>query len=67
MAGDTISVEDDDQQGEADPPVMQAGKRSALNRRSASRERAARELALLPGFAKLEPGATYPVEMGGRW
>jgi nicotinate phosphoribosyltransferase len=67
MAGDTISVENDDQQGEKlIHQVMQAGNRLGPQPTlSESRARAARELALLPeALRKLEPGATYPVEVG---
>ena len=68
MAGDTLSVEDDDQQGEQlIHQVMQAGKRLAPSPTlSEIRAHAARELELLPEpLRKLEPGATYPVR-GGR-
>jgi nicotinate phosphoribosyltransferase len=67
MAGDTLSVENDDNPGEPlIHHVMQAGKR--LGSQPTLREiraHAARELALLPEpLRKLEPGATYPVEVG---
>ena len=62
-----ISVETDDQQGEKlIHQVMQAGNRLGPQPTlSESRARAARELALLPeALRKLEPGATYTVEVG---
>ncbi len=67
MAGDTISVETDDQPGEPlIHQVMQAGKRLGPQPTfSEIRARAARELELLPQLLrKLEPGVTYPVEVG---
>jgi len=67
MASDTLSVENDDQPGEPlIHQVMQAGKRLGPQPTfSEIRARAARELELLPEpLRKLEPGATYPVEVG---
>jgi nicotinate phosphoribosyltransferase len=64
MAGDTLSVENDDKPGERlTHQVMQAGKRLGPQPTlSEIRARAARELELLPEpLRKLEPGATYPV------
>lgn len=67
MAGDTLSVEGDDQKGEPlIRPVMQAGKRLAGSPTlEGIRAHAARELQLLPPpLRELEPGATYTVEIG---
>ena len=67
MAGDTLSVENDDQEGEAlIHLVMQAGKRvSPSQTLDEIRKHAARELQLLPTpLRELEPGATYPVQVG---
>jgi len=67
MASDTLSVEDDDQDGEAlIYRVMQAGKRvSPSPTFDEIRTHAARELQLLPTpLRELEPGATYPVQIG---
>jgi nicotinate phosphoribosyltransferase len=67
MASDALSVENDDQPGEPlIHQVMQAGKRLGPQPTfSEIRARAARELELLPEpLRKLEPGATYPVEVG---
>lgn len=67
MAGDTLSVEDDDQKGEPlIRPVMQAGKRVARSPTlEGIRAHAARELQLLPPpLRELESGATYTVEVG---
>ena len=67
MAGDTLSVEGDDQKGEPlIRPVMQAGKRVAGSPTlEGIRAHAARELQLLPPpLRELEPGATYTVEIG---
>jgi nicotinate phosphoribosyltransferase len=67
MAGDTISVESDDQPGETlIRQVMQAGERIGPQPTlSEIRAHSARELALLPeALRKLEPGAIYPVEVG---
>jgi len=67
MAGDTLSVENDDNPGEPlIHQVMQAGKRLGSQPMLGEiRAYAARELALLPEpLCKLEPGATYPVEVG---
>lgn len=66
MAGDIISVDGDDQQGE---PllhlVMKDGRRVAPQETLAAiRERAARELARLPEpLRRLEAGSTYPVDV----
>jgi nicotinate phosphoribosyltransferase len=68
MASDMLSVEDDDQDGEAlIHRVMQAGKRvSPSPTFDEIRTHAARELRLLPTpLRELEPGATYPVQVGG--
>ncbi len=67
MAGDTLSVEDDDQKGEPlIHPVMQAGKRVARSPTlEETRAHAARELQLLPPpLRKLKPGATHAVQVG---
>lgn len=67
MASDTLSVETDEQPGEPlIHQVMHAGKRlGAGPTLSEIRARAAREFELLPEpLRKLEPGATYPVEVG---
>jgi nicotinate phosphoribosyltransferase len=67
MAGDTLSVEDDDQDGEAlIHRVMQAGKRvSPLPTLDETRAHAARELQRLPmPLRELKPKATYPVQVG---
>ena len=67
MAGDTLSVEDDDQKGEPlIRPVMQAGKRVARSPTLEEiRAHAARELQLLPPpLRELESGATYTVQVG---
>jgi nicotinate phosphoribosyltransferase len=67
MAGDTISVEDDDQKGEKlIQQVMQAGKRIGPRPSlDAIRAHSARELTRLPeALRSLEPGAIYPVEVG---
>jgi nicotinate phosphoribosyltransferase len=66
MAGDIISLESDKQPGELlIEPVMQAGRRLAPSPTLAQiRERAARELERLPEpLRKLQPGASYPVEV----
>jgi len=66
MAGDILSVEDDDQPGESlIELVMRAGKplepRPTLDQ---IRSRAARELERLPEpLRRLEPDASYPVEV----
>jgi nicotinate phosphoribosyltransferase len=66
MAGDTLSVEDDDQPGEPlIELVMRAGKplepRPTLDQ---IRAHAARELERLPEpLRRLEPDASYPVEV----
>jgi nicotinate phosphoribosyltransferase len=62
-----LSVETDEQSGEPlIHQVMQAGKRIGPQPTlSEIRAHAARELALLPeALRRLEPGATYPVEVG---
>jgi nicotinate phosphoribosyltransferase len=67
MAGDTLSVENDDQDGETlIHRVMQAGKRvSPSQTLDEIRKHAARELQFLPTpLRELEPGATYAVEVG---
>jgi nicotinate phosphoribosyltransferase len=67
MAGDTLSVADDDQKGEPlVHPVMQAGKRVARSPTLDDiRAHAARELQRLPPpLRELKPGATYGVQVG---
>ena len=67
MAGDTLSVENDDKPGERlIHQVMQAGKRLGPQPTlSEIRARAARQLELLPEpLHKLEPDATYRVGVG---
>ncbi len=67
MASDTLSIENDEQPSEPlIHQVMHAGKRLGPQPTfSEIRARAARELELLPEpLRKLEPGATYPVEVG---
>jgi len=67
MAGDTLSVESDDQPGEKlIRPVMHAGTRvSASPSLGEIRAHAARELERLPvPLRELRPGATYPVQLG---
>jgi nicotinate phosphoribosyltransferase len=67
MAGDTLSVENDDQDGNAlIHRVMQAGKRvSPAPTLDEIRKHAARELQRLPAsLRELEPGTTYPVQVG---
>lgn len=67
MASDMLSLETDDQSGEPlIHQVMQAGKRIGPQPTlSEIRAHAARELDLLPEpLRELEPGATYPVEVG---
>ena len=66
MAGDTLSLENDDQAGEPlIELVMQSGKRLKPAPTLAEiRTRAARDLERLPEpLRKLEPGASYPVEV----
>jgi nicotinate phosphoribosyltransferase len=66
MAGDVLSLEGDRQVGEPlIQPVMQGGRRVASPPSLAEiRKRAARELAQLPEpLRRLEPGASYPVEV----
>jgi nicotinate phosphoribosyltransferase len=64
MAGETLSVEDDVQPGEPlIQPVMQNGRRTKP-RFADVRAHAARELEQLPQpLRRLEPGASYPVEV----
>jgi nicotinate phosphoribosyltransferase len=67
MAGDTLSVENDDQDGNAlIHRVMQAGKRvSPAPTLDKIRKHAAHELQRLPAsLRELEPGTTYPVQVG---
>ena len=67
MAGDTLSVENDDQDGNAlIHRVMQAGKRVLpAPTLDEIRKHAARELQRLPAsLRELEPGTTYPVQVG---
>jgi len=67
MAGDTLSLENDDQDGEAlIHRVMRAGKRvSPSQTLDEIRKHAAHELQLLPtSLCELEPGAIYPVQVG---
>jgi nicotinate phosphoribosyltransferase len=69
MAADVLSVESDEHNGEPlIEPVMQGGKRLAPSPPLATlRERAARDLARLPeSLQRLQPGATYPVQIGER-
>ena len=66
MRGDVLSVEGDAQDGEPLMQlVMQGGRRVAPSPPLADiRARAARELARLPeGLRRLEPAASYPVEI----
>jgi nicotinate phosphoribosyltransferase len=66
MAGDILSVEDDIQPGEPlIQPVMQNGRRMKSRPTLADvRAHAARELKRLPEpLQRLEPGASYPVEV----
>jgi nicotinate phosphoribosyltransferase len=68
MAGDILSLENDDQAGEPlIELVMQGGKRVAPAPSLAEiRARAARDLQRLPEpLRRLEPGASYPVEVSG--
>jgi nicotinate phosphoribosyltransferase len=67
LAGDTLSVEDDDQKGE--PLIHQVmrggGRLSPSPKLDDTRARAARELQRLPPHLReLKPGATYPVQVG---
>jgi nicotinate phosphoribosyltransferase len=67
MAGDTLSVENDDQDGNAlIHRVMQAGKRVLpAPTLDEIRKHAARELQRLPAsLRELEPSTTYPVQVG---
>jgi len=66
MAGDVISLADDDQPGEPlIVPVMENGRRlGAAPSLTAIRTRAAQTLASLPeGLRRLEPAADYPVQI----
>jgi nicotinate phosphoribosyltransferase len=66
VAGDILSIENDKQPGEPlIELVMQGGKRiGSAPRLDAIRARAARDLERLPEpLRKLEPGASYPVEV----
>src|SRR5436309_4553778 len=66
MAGDILSLENDDQAGEPlIELIMQGGKRVAPAPLLAEiRARAARDLQLMPEtLRRLEPGASYPVEV----
>ncbi|MFL6833633.1 MAG: nicotinate phosphoribosyltransferase [Xanthobacteraceae bacterium] len=68
MAGDILSLENDDQAGEPlIELVMQGGKRVApAPTLGEIRARAARDLERLPEpLRRLEPGASYPVEVSG--
>jgi nicotinate phosphoribosyltransferase len=67
LAGDTLSVEDDDQKGERlIDQVMLGGKRlSQSPKLDDIRAHAARELQRLPApLRELKPDATYPVQVG---
>ena len=67
LAGDTLSVEDDDQKGERlVDQVMLGGKRlSQSPKLDDIRAHAARELQRLPApLRELKPDATYPVQVG---
>jgi nicotinate phosphoribosyltransferase len=67
LAGDTLSVEDDDQKGERlIDQVMLGGKRlSQSPKLDDIRAHAARELRRLPApLRELKPDATYPVQVG---
>ena len=67
FAGDMLSLENDDQKGEPlIRPVMQAGRRVASSPTLDDiRAHAARELRALPvPLRELNPGATYPVQLG---
>jgi nicotinate phosphoribosyltransferase len=69
MAGDTLSVTDDDQPGEAlIRPLMQGGRRTDPRPALADiRAFARRELELLPApLRRLEPTASYPVQVADR-
>ena len=66
MAGDVISVEDDDQSGtRLLQLVMRAGQRVQPSPTLVEiRAHAARELGCLPeSLRRLEPGASYPLEV----
>jgi nicotinate phosphoribosyltransferase len=65
MAGDVLSLEDDDVAGEALlEPVMRAGTRLARPSLDEIRANAKRNLAALPGpLRRLEAGAAYPVQV----
>ena len=66
--GDVLSVEDDEQPGEPLLKLaMQNGRRVALPTLDAIRAHARRELERLPEpLRRLEPGASYPVQVGER-
>jgi nicotinate phosphoribosyltransferase len=67
MTGDTVSLENDEQDGEGlIHLVMRGGKRVSLPQTfDEIRKHAARELQSLPApLRELEPGATYPVQVG---
>jgi nicotinate phosphoribosyltransferase len=69
MAADVLSVEGDEHNGEPlIEPVMKGGRRLAPSPSLAAvRERAARDLARLPDpLRRLEPGTSYPVQIGDR-
>jgi nicotinate phosphoribosyltransferase len=69
MAGDVLSLEDDDQPGERMlEPVMQGGRRLKGPESLAEiRARAAANLARLPEpLSRLDPGASYPVKVADR-
>lgn len=65
MAGDVLSLEDDEVIGEKLlEPVMRGGQRLESPSLAESRARAARNLAALPErLARLEPGGLYPVQI----
>ena len=69
MAADVLSVEGDEHNGEPlIAPVMKGGRRLAPSPSLAMvRERAARDLARLPDpLRRLDPDASYPVQIGDR-
>ena len=69
MAGDTLSVEDDDHPGmPLLQPVMRGGKRTDPPPALADvRAHAARQLEQLPeSLRRLEPGASYRVEVAAK-
>ena len=65
MAGDVLSLEDDDALGAPLlEPVMRGGKRLARPTLDDIRARVKRNLAALPeALRRLEPGAAYPVQI----